>query len=101
MNKIKFRLKPNLSEGQELEYIRAIALRVVGQPEVYENKRGSGYKWQLGASNDWWMDKDFETGEYILAYRYATESNASKMKAIRVALIWLLGLGSFNPGYSV
>lgn len=90
---IRFRFRPGISEEYEMEILKAIALKITGRPNV--NLQDSGYRWSLGWGNDWWMDKDLETGEFILAFRYG-ENKQKEMEALRTVLIWLLGLERYN-----
>lgn len=85
MSEIRFKVR-NWDED-------AVATRVVDVIAGHEAskicppfKKDSGYRWQLDASNDWWMDIDRETGEYILAYRYGQEDT---LKAIKIVLEWI------------
>lgn len=53
----------------------------------------SGSRWVLGTSNNWFVSKDPQIGEFVLDYRYSTEE---RMNALRAVIIWLLDLQSFN-----
>lgn len=58
-------------------------------------RKCEGYMWQLGSSNDWWMNFNCKTGEVTIAYRYG-EANKKNMEALRTTLIWLLGAENLN-----
>ena len=93
MAEIRFRVYPNYKEREVVERVAQI---VTGPTdEIFE--KDSGYKWSLDSSNDWWMDKDRSTGEFILAYRYGDGGNAPLMEALRRVIIWRLGIDMLNP----
>lgn len=92
MAEIRFKSHPNYKDK---DVINRVAQIVTGTADgIFE--KDSGYKWSLDSSNDWWMDKDPETGEFILAYRYGGGVNTPKMEALRTVIIWRLGLEGLN-----
>ncbi|MFC1678535.1 hypothetical protein ACFLZ9_02220 [Patescibacteria group bacterium] len=64
---------------------------VAGNGPVYELEKG--YRWALGYTKNWWMDKDSKTDEFILAYQYGKKEN---MENLRRRIIWMLGIEEFN-----
>lgn len=70
-----------------------IATLIYGEERVWF-KKTSGYKYCLGTSNDWWIDK--ERDEYLIAYRYSGEHNKEKLEALRKVIIWLLNIERYN-----
>jgi len=79
------RFKPR-GKWQEAEVANRLA-KVIGYTDYCPPfSKDSGYKWQLNASNDWWMGVDQETGEYILAGRYASQK---LMDALKVLTEWI------------
>jgi len=51
--------------------------------------------WQLGTSNNWWLKRDIETGEFVLTYRYGCDGDP-RLLALRQAIIFILALEPFN-----
>ena len=85
MNEIRFKVHRIWKDEEQ------IALRVaqvIGySPHCPPHKKDSGYRWQLNDSNDWWMDRDPKTEEYIIAARY---SSTVPMEALKTVLEWIL-----------
>ena len=59
-------------------------------------KKETGYKYQLGSSNDWWFDKskNDKPDEYVLRHRYGYDRKI--MDAIKTMIVWRLGIERFN-----
>mgnify|MGYP001583051143 CR=1 FL=1 len=92
-DKIRFKANPLFKDE---DVVKAVA-RIVLNTEVFSvQPSGSGYKWMLGASNDWWMDKDPETGEFILAWRNCGGANIVYMQLLYHVILWRLGIVHFN-----
>lgn len=92
--KVRFKVEANWSEEEVAQKVAT----VIGGADTLKIcppfRKESGYRWQLDATNDWWMDTDPETGEYILVYRYASGHNDKAIKAIeglRDYLEWIFG----------
>lgn len=68
--------------------LKRIAMMVVGTTEFYEQT--DGYRWMLGTTNDWWMDRR-RAGAFLLAYRYGGGGNAEFMLKLRDVIWWLFG----------
>lgn len=90
---IRFRVWPSHKPEQDEWLVKRIALLVNGNNEVFIKE--SGYKWQLGGANDWKMDKDLETGEFIVSYRYG-HGRKKEMEALGATIIFILGLQEYN-----
>jgi len=90
-NEIRFKANPNYKDEDVVKFVEQI---VCGTGSIFE-KQG-GYRWQLGPSNDWWMDKDQQMGEFILACRYGSGGNAIYMQLLYHLIIWRLGAERFN-----
>lgn len=80
-------------KGREREIAERIALIVYGEKDLWESTNRGGYRFQLGNGNDWKVDRDLRTGEWIVYYRYGTPE---KMQALRITLLFLLGIEQFN-----
>jgi hypothetical protein len=95
MREIKFKTYPGETGERDKQLAERLSrlVDVDGGGHVYEKE--SGYRWQLGGNNDWWMDRDSETGEIIVAYRYG-EAYPGEMEALRVTIIFLLHLQDWN-----
>ncbi len=90
-HRFKFKANPLWTDEDVVKYVARI---VMGKEEFSE--QSSGYKWMLGASNDWWMDKDPETGEFILAWRNCGGGNTAYMQLLYHVVLWRLGFEHFN-----
>lgn len=85
---------PNPDEWDR-QIVERVCHVVAGSDPVYE--KDSGYRWQLGITNNWWMGKDLETGEFIVAYRYGNNSETQEvLRALRIFLIWTFGFQEWN-----
>ncbi len=89
----RFRFKANPPWKDE-DVVKSVAKIILGTEEFHEQR--SGYKWMLGGSNDWWMDKDQETGEFVLAWRYCGGANTVRMQLLYHVILWRLGFEHFN-----
>lgn len=68
----QIRFTPNPRRSEE-SIARRVAEIVIGHKAgqvCLPSVKDLDYKWQLGGGNNWWMNIDEETGEYIVAYRY-------------------------------
>lgn len=92
-SRLRFKANPLWKDE---DVVRAIARIVQNTEEFLEQSNGSGYKWMLGGSNDWWMDKDLETGEFILAWRGCGGGNTVYMQLLYHVILWRLGIWHFN-----
>lgn len=81
------------------DIVKSVAKMILGTEEFHEQR--SGYKWMLGGTNDWWMDKDPETGEFVLAWRYGGNGNTAYMQLLYHVILWRLGLEHFNEGAKI
>ncbi len=90
-NRFSFRANPRWKDE---DVVRSVA-RIVMDTEEFSEQL-SGYKWMLGGSNDWWMDKDPETGEFILAWRNCGGGNTVYMQLLYHVILWRLGFDHFN-----
>jgi hypothetical protein len=59
-----------------------------GERQVPWQKTG-GYKWTLEPGNDWFMDIDPQTGEYVLAYRYGGPDFPKVLEGLKPFLEWI------------
>ena len=96
MYEIWFKLGPRHKDDEWL--IGRIATIITGEDTFFVKE--SGYRWVLDPGNNWFMDRDSITGEFILAYRYSGSHNKEQMDALRVTILWLLGLGKYNKPQS-
>ena len=81
-DEIRFKVNPHWKKEED---IAERVAKVIGYTDCCPPfKKDSGYRWQLNANNDWWMDIDHETGEYILAYRYE-----APLEAFKIVLEWI------------
>lgn len=93
-NEIRFFSNPIYKDE---DVVGSVAQIIIGKKDFYEQEPNHGYKWVI-AGNTWWMDKDSETGELVLAYRYGfSEEMQAKIQALRTVILWRLGLEHFNP----
>lgn len=88
---IKFKVWPNAIEE---DIIRRISCILTGSEEYYI--KDSGYKYSLGSTNDWWMDRDEKY--YIIAYRASSASyfDNTIMEKLRDSIIFLLHIKDYN-----
>jgi len=97
---IRFRVNNHLrdqvkdKDAWDRDVVERVEQIVEGSGHVHE--KDSGYRWTLGTTNNWWMDRDQQTCEFILAYRYANPSNYHHLEAIRQTIIFVLALQPFN-----
>ncbi len=91
LNRFSFKANPRWKDEDVVKFVAKI---ILGTEEFYEQR--SGYKWTLGGSNDWWMDKDPQTGEFILAWRYCGGGNTAYMQLLYHVILWRLGFEHFN-----
>lgn len=82
---IRFKIPHPTTSEDDRAIIDRLASIVCWQPQVTE--RTAGYRYQLDSTNDWWADKDPETGEFILAYRYGTKERMDPLEKI---VLWLV-----------
>jgi hypothetical protein len=82
---LKFQVKSNWSEEQIANRLAQIVGLTEGCPPFTKD---SGYRWQLNASNNWWMDYDPEKREVTLAYRY---DHDGLLKSMKQFLEWVFG----------
>ena len=89
---IRFKVWPNLQLDEII--VERICHIIIGYKDFYT--KNSGYKWSLGTTNDWWMDK--EGDEFIIIYRNSTAPyfDTSKLEALRKVIIWLLHIEDYN-----
>lgn len=88
-----FRFKAN-PRWKDVQVVRTVAQIVQGTRVFFRQK--SGYRWMLGRSNDWWMDKDPQTGEFILAWRYGGGGNTVHMQLLYHVILQRLLIEHFN-----
>lgn len=92
-DKIRFKANPLYKDE---DVVKAVARIVQNTEEFFEQPSGGGYKWVLGGSNNWWMNKDPETGEFILAWRYCGDGNTVYMQLLYHVILWRLGIVHLN-----
>lgn len=63
--------------------------------EPYEKEGCS--RWVLDPGNNWWLDRDEQTGAFRLHYRYGGGSNAQRMAHLRATVLWIFGCEDWNP----
>jgi len=56
-------------------------------------EKDHGYRWNIGSSNDWWMDKGDHPDEFKVVHRYLSDAD---LGWVRVAIIRALRLEQFN-----
>ena len=95
MSEIRFKGKPGWYPNEVEKVVNRVARIVCGTPMVF--KKENGYRWQLDGSNNWWMDFDENTEEFILAYRYGSGGNGVYFQNLQKVIPWLLGCQGFNP----
>ena len=83
-NEIRFKPSREYSNDTVLTRVANLVLRT----DTWFEK-DSGYRWTLGTSNNWFMDRDRKKGEFILAYRYGFGGNVPKMEALRKVIDWV------------
>lgn len=93
MMEIRFNPHPTHRPEDDEVIIQRVASIIIGNKDIF--RKESGYRWQLGSGNDWKMDRDTITGEFIISYRYG-HGRKKEMLALRMTIIWLLGFDSFN-----
>ena len=74
--------------------IERIAHLICDIPRVHLQEEG--HKWALDDSNDWKMDFDVRTEEYIISYRYGGGGNISRMEKLRDTILWRLDIEHHN-----
>ncbi|MFC1598821.1 hypothetical protein ACFL2U_02330 [Patescibacteria group bacterium] len=100
MQEIRFKVndherkKAKNKDEWDLEIVERVEQIVCGTGTVME--KDSGYRWNLGETNDWKMDRDSQTGEFIVAYRYGMGPNLPNMEAVRATIIFVMGLEPFQ-----
>ncbi len=82
---IRFKFPRPPTPADDKAIIDRLASIVCWQPKVFE--KPDGYRYQLDCTNDWWADKDPETGEFVLAYRYGVKE---QMDALKTVVLWLV-----------
>lgn len=90
------KLKPSRiwqANSFHIRFVERVAKIIYGNDTV--NVKEGGYKWMLGTGNDWWMDIDRETGDYILAHRYFMSGIKD---SIFKAIILFMGLEELDRG---
>jgi hypothetical protein len=94
LGQVRFKINPKDWEDEEIReyYARRVAMLVQGEDIIY--RQDTGYVWTLGSSNDWFLDIDESTQEFVLAHRRYFEQE--KWDQLRVVLIWLLHLEPYN-----
>ena len=85
MEEIRFRGGRRFDPNDMDWLIRRIAMFVTGTDHYWESDRG--YRWQLGRTNDWKMDFDFETLEIVVAYRYGVREKMSELRDVLVRIM--------------
>jgi hypothetical protein len=100
MQEIRFNAGNHLREqvtdkdAWDMEIVKRVEQIVCGTGTITE--KDSGYRWNIGETNDWKMDRDPKTGEFIVAYRYGMGPNLSNMEAVRTTIIFVMALEPFN-----
>lgn len=77
-------------QQNEAAFVERITLLITGKDKYFV--KDQGYKYQLGVSNDWWIDRLNDT-TYLIASRY---SGISDMLCLKSTIIHLLYLEDFN-----
>ena len=95
MLEIRFKGRPGWYPDETEYVVNRVAHIVCGSPLVFQKEHG--YRWQLDGSNDWWMDFDEKTQEFLLIYRYSNRVNDVYLQSLQTAIPWLLGCQDFNP----
>lgn len=90
-NSFKFKANPGWKDEDVVKFVARI---VQGTEKFF--KQPDGYKWMLGRSNDWWMDKDPQTGEFILIWRSGWGGNAIYMQLLYHVILQRLLIEHFN-----
>ncbi len=83
---IRFAVRGLKTPEDEQFVIARLAALVSDRPRVVVKE--TGYRYALDEGNDWWADRDPQTGEFVLAYRYGTKE---RMDALKVVVDWLVG----------
>jgi hypothetical protein len=88
---IKFKVWPNAIEE---DIVKRVSCLLTGSEEYFT--KDSGYKYSLGSTNNWWMDREGEY--YIIAYRYATTPyfDGTMIEKLRDVIIFLLNIKDYN-----
>jgi len=81
-------------DAWDMEVVERVEQIVCGTGQITE--KDTGYRWNLGITNDWKMDRDPQTGEFIVAYRYGMGPNLPNMEAVRTTIIFVMGLEPFQ-----
>ncbi len=89
MQSIKIKPGPAYNSSDE-EWLAKRIASIVDGSDIVEQKN-TGFKWNLGRANDWWLDIDPTSNEIIIAYRYGGGANEENMEKLRSIIIWLLG----------
>ena len=97
MERVRFHVNPHdrNDEDREEGIVRQVARLILGTDSGVK-RQDRGYKWCLDSHNDWKMDRDLNTGEYILAWRYGGGGNLCRMLLAREWIIFRLGIDHFN-----
>ena len=98
MSEIRFYGDPNwITEREARALVGRVANMVTGDSSAFwvATDNREGYKYQLGTGNDWKMDRDIRTGEWILFYRYGS-GRLNEMAAVRATILWLFNLEQYN-----
>lgn len=90
-NKFRFKANPLWKDEEVVEFVARI---VQGTEEFF--KQPEEDRWMLGRTNDWWMRKDPETGEFILTWRYCGGGNTVYMQLLYHVILQRLLIEHFN-----
>lgn len=82
---------PKTKEEWERKIIERLAKIIDWEGKLIE--KTSGYRWMIGTSNDWWLDRGEQENEFIIAYRYG---DPAKMEKLRKVIVYILGLAEYN-----
>jgi len=87
----------------EEDFMERVSLMVMGRDAdaTEESKlpyiKDGGYKWALDRCNDWWGDVDKETGEFVVAYRYANcNAHLRMMEALERVILFMLHIDHYQ-----
>jgi hypothetical protein len=93
MSQIRFRVGHPWNRNPDIDLIKRIA-RIFYFTDEFVVEKNTGSTWCLNErANNHWMDKDPQTGEFIISHRYHF---GGKAEILRKAIIYILNQEQHN-----